>query len=36
MGFIAARLAEAIDGVDAYVAERAHQSAWLAKRLDLE
>jgi len=36
MGFIAARLAEAIDGVDAYVAERARQSAWLAERLDLE
>jgi hypothetical protein len=36
MGFIAARMAEAISGVDAYVAERARQSAWLAKRLDLE
>ena len=35
MGFIAARLAEAIGGVDAYVAERARQSAWLAGRLDL-
>jgi hypothetical protein len=36
MGFIAARIAEAIGGVDAYVAERAHQSAWLAERLELE
>jgi hypothetical protein len=36
MGFIAARMAEAISGTEAYVAERAHQSAWLARRLDLE
>jgi hypothetical protein len=36
MGFIAARMAEAIGGVDAYVAERARQSAWLAERLELE
>ena len=36
MGFIAARMAEAIDGIDAYVAERARQSTWLADRLDLE
>jgi hypothetical protein len=35
MGFIAARMAEAISGIDAYVAERARQSAWLAERLDL-
>jgi hypothetical protein len=35
MGFIAARMGEAISGVDAYVAERARQSAWLAERLDL-
>src|SRR5689334_10169314 len=36
MGFIAARMAEAIGGVDAYVAERARQSAWLAERLDVD
>jgi hypothetical protein len=36
MGYIAARMAEAIGGVEAYVAERARQSAWLAERLDLE
>jgi hypothetical protein len=36
MGFIAARMAEAIGGVQAYVDERARQSAWLAERLDLE
>jgi hypothetical protein len=35
MGFIAARMAEAISGIDAYVAERARQSAWLAERLEL-
>jgi hypothetical protein len=35
MGFITARMAEAIGGVEAYVAERARQSAWLAERLDL-
>ena len=35
MGFIAARMAEAISGVEAYVDERARQSAWLAERLDL-
>ena len=35
MGYIAARMAEAISGVDAYVDERARQSAWLAERLDL-
>lgn len=35
MGFIAARMAEAISGVEAYVNERARQSAWLAERLDL-
>jgi hypothetical protein len=33
MGFIAARMAEAISGIDAYVAERARQSAWLTERL---
>jgi len=36
MGFIAARTAEAISGIDAYVTERARQSAWLAHRLELE
>ncbi|HEX2302947.1 MAG TPA: hypothetical protein VHH57_04935 [Gaiella sp.] len=35
MGYIAARMAEAISGVEAYVDERARQSAWLAERLDL-
>jgi hypothetical protein len=35
MGFIAARMAEAINGIEAYVGERARQSAWLADRLDL-
>jgi hypothetical protein len=36
MGFIAARMAEAISGVDGYVAERSRQSAWLAERLDVD
>jgi len=36
MGFIAARMAEAISGVEAYVAERARQSAWLTDRLGLQ
>jgi hypothetical protein len=36
MGFIAARMAEAIGGVDAYVLERARQSAWLVDRLGLD
>ena len=35
MGFMAARMAEAISGIDAYVAERARQSAWLTERLGL-
>jgi len=35
MGYITARIAEAISGVEAYVAERARQSDWLAQRLDL-
>jgi hypothetical protein len=35
MGFMAARVAEAIGGVEAYVAERARQSVWLAHRLEL-
>jgi hypothetical protein len=35
IGFIAARIAEARDGLDAYRAERARQVAWLAERLAL-
>jgi len=35
MGYIAARMAESISGIDGYVAERARQSDWLAERLDL-
>ncbi len=35
MSFIAARLAEAIGGLQAYVDERARQSGWLAERLGL-
>jgi hypothetical protein len=35
IGFIAARIAEARDGLEAYRAERARQVAWLAQRLDL-
>lgn len=35
MGFIAARMAEQISGVEAYVDERRRQSAWLAERLGL-
>lgn len=36
MGYIAARMAESIGGLAAYINERARQSAWLAERLDLE
>jgi hypothetical protein len=36
MGFMAARIAEEIGGVDAYVEERMRQSAWLADRLGLD
>jgi hypothetical protein len=36
MGYVAARLAEAIGGAPAYVEERARQSAWLAERLGLQ
>jgi hypothetical protein len=36
MGYIAARLGEAISGVQGYVDERGRQSAWLADRLGLE
>lgn len=35
MGFMAARIAEQLGGVDAYVEERRRQSAWLAQRLGL-
>jgi hypothetical protein len=35
LGFMAARIAEEISGVDAYHAERARQADWLAERLDL-
>jgi hypothetical protein len=36
MGFMAARIAEQIGGVDAYVDERMRQSAWLVERLGLD
>ena len=35
MGFIAARMAEEIGGLDAYVDERARQADWLVERLQL-
>jgi hypothetical protein len=35
-GFIAARIAERIGGVDAYIEERKRQSAWLVELLGLE
>jgi hypothetical protein len=35
MGYIAARIAEAIGGIGAHADERARQSAWLAERLEL-
>ena len=35
MGFMAARIAEAGSGADAYQAERRRQAAWLAERLPL-
>jgi hypothetical protein len=35
IGFIAARIAEARDGIEAYRAERARQVEWLARRLGL-
>ena len=35
LGFIAARIAEERDGIDAYHAERARQVAWLTTRLGL-
>jgi len=36
VGFVAARMAEELWGVDAYVAERGRQSAWLADLLGLD
>jgi hypothetical protein len=36
VGFVAARVAEAVGGVQAYRDERARQSHWLADRLDLD
>jgi hypothetical protein len=35
-GFMAARIAEELGGVDGYVEERMRQSAWLADRLGLD
>jgi hypothetical protein len=35
LGFVAARIAEAISGTDAYYAERRRQADWLAERLRL-
>jgi hypothetical protein len=35
LGFVAARIAEEISGPDAYRAERARQTAWLADRLGI-
>ena len=35
LGFVAARIAEEISGVEAYRAERAAQTAWLVERLGL-
>jgi hypothetical protein len=34
LGYMAARIAEERGGPEAYAAERAHQAAWLAERLD--
>jgi hypothetical protein len=36
MGYMAARIAERLGGVEAYVEERMRQSAWLADRLGLD
>ncbi len=36
LGFVAARIAEEISGVEAYHAERDRQTAWLTERLGLE
>ena len=36
LGFVAARIAEQVDGPEAYRAERARQTAWLVERLGLQ
>ena len=36
LGFIAARIAEQLDGAEGYLAERRRQSAWLGERLGLD
>jgi hypothetical protein len=36
LGFIAARIAEQVGGVDAYIEERMRQSAWLVDQLGLD
>ena len=36
LGFVAARIAEEIDGPDAYHAERARQTEWLVEQLQLQ
>ena len=36
LGFVAARIAEEIDGPDAYQAERARQTEWLVEQLRLD
>jgi hypothetical protein len=36
LGFVAARIGEAISGPEAYHAERARQANWLAERLGLD
>ena len=36
LGFMAARIAEEIDGPDAYQAERARQTKWLVQQLELD
>lgn len=35
LGFVAARIAEEISGIDAYYAERARQTEWLVERLGI-
>jgi hypothetical protein len=35
LGFVAARIAEEISGIDAYHGERRHQAEWLVERLGL-
>ena len=36
LGFVAARIAEERDGIDAYHDERARQAGWLVERLGLQ